>query len=185
VNIFRVGEGMEKTLSSRLLHEGKSFSFKTDQVELPNGRMTTRDIVDHPGAVAIVPVLDGSRIVMVKQFRYAVGKELFEIPAGTLERGEEPDACAARELREETGYKAKSIVRLLSCYMAPGYSNEVIHLYVATGLEKGEKETEEDEEIAVEAVGFDETLKMIEENEIEDAKTIVGVLSYLTRGGNP
>jgi ADP-ribose pyrophosphatase len=182
VNIFRVGEGMEKTLNSRLLHEGKSFSFKTDQVELPNGRMTTRDIVDHPGAVAIVPVLDGSRIVLVKQFRYAVGKELFEIPACTLERGEEPDACAARELREETGYKAKSMKRLLSCYMAPGYSNEVIHLYVATGLEKGEKETEEDEEIAVEAVGFDETLRMIEENEIEDAKTIVGVLSYLTRG---
>jgi len=176
---------MEKTLSSRLLHEGKSFSFKTDQVELPNGRMTTRDVVDHPGAVAIVPVLDDSRIILVKQFRYAAGKELFEIPAGTLERGEEPDACAARELREETGYKAESIVRLLSCYMAPGYSNEVIHLYVATGLEKGEKETEEDEEIAVEAVGFDETLKMIEENEIEDAKTIVGVLSYLTRGGNP
>ncbi|MCJ7572948.1 NUDIX hydrolase, partial [Candidatus Bathyarchaeota archaeon] len=80
---------MEKTLNSRLLHEGKSFSFKTDQVELPNGMITTRDVVDHPGAVAIVPVLDGSRIVLVKQFRYAVGKELFEIPAGTLERGEE------------------------------------------------------------------------------------------------
>jgi len=99
-----------------------------------------------------------------------------------LERGEEPDACAAKELREETGYKAESMERLLSCYMAPGYSNEVIHLYVATGLEKGEKEMEEDEEIAVEAVGFDEALRMIEENEIEDAKTIVGVLSYLTRG---
>ena len=99
-----------------------------------------------------------------------------------LERGEEPDACAAKELREETGYKAESMERLLSCYMAPGYSNEVIHLYVATGLEKGKKEMEEDEEIAVEAVGFDETLRMIEENEIEDAKTIVGVLSYLTRG---
>jgi len=171
---------MEKTLSSRLLHEGRSFSFKTDKVELPNGRMTTRDVVDHPGAVAIVPVLNGSRIILVRQFRYAACRELLEIPAGTLEKGEEPDACAARELREETGYKAESMVRLLSCYMAPGYSNEVIHLYVATGLEKGEKETEEDEEIAVEAVGFDEALRMIEENEIEDAKTIVGVLSYLT-----
>ena len=176
---------MEKTLSSRLLHEGKSFSFKTDQVELPNGRTTTRDIVDHPGAVAIVPLLDDSKIVLIRQFRYAAGKELLEIPAGTLEKGEKPDDCAVRELKEETGYEANSMRRLLSCYMAPGYSNEVIHLYVATGLEKGEKETEEDEEIAVEAVGFDETLRMIEENEIEDAKTIVGVLSYLTRGGNP
>jgi ADP-ribose pyrophosphatase len=173
---------MEKTLSSRLLHEGKSFSFKTDHVELPNGRTTTRDIVDHPGAVAIVPLLDDSKIVLIRQFRYAAGKELLEIPAGTLERGEKPDACAVRELKEETGYKANSMRRLLSCYMAPGYSNEVIHLYVATGLKKGEKETEEDEEIAVEAVGFDEALRMIEENKIEDAKTIVGVLSCLTRG---
>jgi len=173
---------MEKTLSSRLLHEGRSFSFKTDQVELPNGRTTTRDIVDHPGAVAIVPLLDDSKIVLIRQFRYAAGRELLEIPAGTLEKGEKPDACAVRELKEETGYEANSMRRLLSCYMAPGYSNEVIHLYVATGLKKGEKETEEDEEIAVEAVGFDEALRMIEENKIEDAKTIVGVLSCLTRG---
>ena len=173
---------MEKTLSSRLLHEGRSFSFKTDQVELPNGRTTTRDIVDHPGAVAIVPLLDDSKIVLIRQFRYAAGKELLEIPAGTLEKGEKPDDCAVRELKEETGYEANSMRRLLSCYMAPGYSNEVIHLYVATGLKKGEKEMEEDEEIAVEAVGFDEALRMIEENNIEDAKTIVGVLSCLTRG---
>jgi ADP-ribose pyrophosphatase len=173
---------MEKTLSSRLLHEGRSFSFKTDQVELPNGRTTTRDIVDHPGAVAIVPLLDDSKIVLIRQFRYAAGKELLEIPAGTLEKGEKPDDCAVRELKEETGYEANSMRRLLSCYMAPGYSNEVIHLYVATGLKKGEKETEEDEEIAVEAIGFDEALRMIEENNIEDAKTIVGVLSCLTRG---
>jgi ADP-ribose pyrophosphatase len=176
---------MERTLSSRLLHEGKSFSFKTDQVELPNGRTTTRDVVDHPGAVAIVPVLDDSRLVLVRQFRYAAGRELLEIPAGTLERGEKPDDCASRELREETGYEADSMRRLLSCFTAPGYSNEVIHLYVATGLRRGEMETEEDEEIEVEEVGLDEALRMIEENRIEDAKTIVGVLSYLTRRRSP
>jgi ADP-ribose pyrophosphatase len=176
---------MERTLSSRLLHEGKSFSFKTDHVELPNGRRTTRDVVDHPGAVAIVPVLDDSRLVLVRQFRYAAGRELLEIPAGTLEKGEKPDECAARELREETGYEADSMRRLLSFFTAPGYSNEVIHLYVATGLRRGEIETEEDEEIEVEEVGLDEALRMIEENRIEDAKTIVGVLIYLTRRRSP
>ena len=173
---------MERTISSRPLYRGKRIAFRTDEVELPGGRRTARDIVDHPGAVAIVPVIDDGSIILVKQYRYAAGKELLEIPAGTLEEGEAPDTCARRELKEETGYTAGSMKRIISFYTAPGYSSEVIHVYVATQLRAGEQGLEEDERIAVETYGIDELLKMIEENEIEDGKTVAGVLSYLTRG---
>lgn len=172
---------MEKTINSKLLQKGKHFSFKTDQVQLLNGKTVTRDIVDHPGAVAIVPILDDGRILLVKQFRYATGKELLEIPAGTLEEGEASDTCARRELREETGYTAGSMKKVISLYVAPGYSNELIHIFFATTLKQGEKSTEEDEDIATEAYGCDELLDMIEKNTIEDAKTVAGILSYLTR----
>jgi len=171
---------MEETLSSRTLHVGKSFSFKSDQARLPSGMVVTRDIVDHPGAVAVVAV-DDSEIVMVRQYRYAACRELLEIPAGTLEPGEDPDACAVRELREETGYAARTWQRLLSCYMAPGYSSEVIHLYAAEGLEALGSSPEEDESITVERVTFNSALKMIEDNTIMDSKTITGILVYLTR----
>jgi len=172
---------MEKTINSKLLKKGKHFSFKTDEVQLPKGVTVTRDIVDHPGAVAIVPILDDGRILLVKQFRYATGKELLEIPAGTLEEGEAPDTCARRELREETGYTAGSMRKVISLYVAPGYSNELIHVFFATTLKQGEKNTEEDEDIITEAYGCDELLDMIEKNKIEDVKTVAGVLSYLTR----
>ncbi len=173
---------MEKTITSKLVHAGKKYSFKTDEVQLPNGKTTTRDIVDHPGAVAIVPILDDGRILLVKQYRYSAGKDILEIPAGTLEKGEAPDTCARRELSEETGYTAGSMKKILTMYMAPGYSNEVIYLYFATQLKQGEKHTEDDEDITVEAYGADEILEMMEKNTIEDAKTIAGVLSFLTRG---
>ena len=157
---------VEETIESKTLHRGRNFSFKTDRVRLSNGRETVRDVVDHPGAVAIVPV---------------DGDELLEIPAGTLEPGEDPYGCAVRELQEETGYAASAWSRLLSCYMAPGYSSEVIHFYVAEGLSQVGMNPEEDESITVERHSFDEVVKMIEDNEIMDSKTITGVLSYLTR----
>jgi ADP-ribose pyrophosphatase len=172
---------MEKTINSKLLHAGKHFSFRSDEVQLPSGKTVTRDVVDHPGAVAILPILDDGRILLVKQYRYATRKELLEIPAGTLEPGEAPDTCARRELREETGYTAGSMRRILSLYVAPGYSNEIIHIYFASQLRQGEKVMEEDEDIITEAYGLDDLLDMIERNTIEDAKTVAGVLSYLTR----
>jgi len=171
---------VEETIESRTLHRGRNFSFKTDRVRLSNGRETVRDVVDHPGAVAIVPV-DGNELVLVRQYRYAAGRELLEIPAGTLELGEDPYGCAVRELQEETGYAASAWSRLLSCYMAPGYSSEVIHFYVAEGLSQVGMQQEEDESITVERHGFDDVVKMIENNIIQDSKTITGVLSYLTR----
>jgi ADP-ribose pyrophosphatase len=169
---------LERTIRSELLHEGRHFSFLRDEVELPNGYRTYRDTVRHPGAVAIVPVLPDGKVVMVRQYRYAANKELLEIPAGTLEPGEPPLDCALRELKEETGYAAETFKPLLSCYMAPGYSSEVIHFFVARGLMEAVGEPEPDEEIAVERLELEEVLGMIAENVIEDAKTIVGVLSF-------
>jgi len=174
---------MEKKLSSRLLHEGRNFDFLVDEVELPNGHVTQRDIVHHPGAVAIVPILGDGRVALIRQFRYATGKTLLEIPAGTLEQGEPPLECAARELREETGYEAKALEPLLSCFMAPGYSDEVIHFFVARGLKAVGDDPEIDEEITLELHGLEEVRRMIEENIIEDAKTIVGILSLTTQRG--
>jgi ADP-ribose pyrophosphatase len=171
---------MEETVSSKLLHQGKNFSFKTDVVRLANGKETVRDIVDHPGAVAIVAVDDGS-MILVRQFRYSADSELLEIPAGTLEVDEDPYACAVRELREETGYAAKNWTKLLSAYMAPGYSNEIIHFYVAEGLTMLGSDPEDDESISVEKYSLNEVTDLIESNEIRDAKTITGVLAYLTR----
>lgn len=168
---------MEKTLSSRLLHEGKNFDFLVDEVELPNGHVTQRDIVRHPGAVAIVPLLGDGRVALIRQYRYAAGKNLLEIPAGTLEQGEPPLECAARELREETGYEAQELEPLLSCFMAPGYSDEVIHFFVARGLSVVGDDPEDDEEITLESYSLEEVRRMIVDNVIEDSKTIVGILS--------
>ena len=168
---------MEKTLKSKLLHEGRHFSFHRDEVELPSGHRTQRNVVRHPGAVAIVPVLPDGRVVMVRQYRYAAGKELLEIPAGTLEPDEPPLECARRELIEETGYEAGEMEILLSCYMAPGYSSEVIHLYLAGGLREVGGESEPDEEIAVEKLDLGTARELINTNVIEDAKTIIGILS--------
>lgn len=174
---------MERKVSSRLLHEGKHFSFLQDEVELPSGLRTLRDIVRHPGAVAIVPVLPDGRIVLVRQYRYAVGKSLLEIPAGTLEEWEDTVECARRELREETGYEAAEMTAILSCYMAPGYSDEVIHFFEARGLRSVGMSPEEDEGIEVEVSELGEIVRMIEENIIEDAKTIIGIQCLREKGG--
>ncbi len=170
---------MEETVSSKLLHQGKNFSFKTDVVRLANGKETVRDVVDHPGAVAIVAIDDGE-MILIRQYRYSTRSEILEIPAGTLEVDEDPYACAVRELQEETGYAASNWSKLLSAYVAPGYSNEIIHIYVAEGLTAVGSSPEEDESIKVEKYPFEKVLEMIETNEIKDAKTITGVLAYLT-----
>jgi ADP-ribose pyrophosphatase len=169
---------MEKTISSKLIHEGRNFSFLQDEVELPSGRRTYRNIIMHPGAVAIVPVLPDGRIVLVRQYRYAAGKTLLEIPAGTLEPGEVIEDCVRRELREETGYEAGEVKRVLSCFMAPGYSSEVIHFYVARGLREVGSAPEPDEDISVEVLEETKVLELIQANVIEDAKTVVGILTF-------
>lgn len=165
----------EELVSSSNLHVGRIFNLRRDVVKLPNGKLGEREVVEHPGAVAVVPIVE-DRIVLVRQFRHAVGKVLCEVPTGTLRRGESPDACAARELEEETGYVAGSLRKLFHCCLAPGYSSEVINVYRATGLRRTRPATDSDEFIEVLTVTREEALRMVLSNEIEDAKTICGIL---------
>ena len=171
---------MEETISSTLIQKGRNFSFYHDIVRLPNGRESDRNIVKHPGAVGIIAVQE-DEIVLIKQYRYATGKFLLEIPAGTLEEDEDPFQCAVRELQEETGYAASAWNRLYQCYMVPGYSDEILYFYLAEQLTKVDASPEDDEDITVLRYSVNEILEKIESNEIEDAKTIIGVLRYLTR----
>ena len=170
---------MERKVNSKLLYKGRNFRFLTDRVKLPNGLLTTRDTVDHPGAVAIIPILSDGRIILVRQYRYAIERKLMEIPAGTIEKEEEPLDCAIRELREETGYEAGRIEKFMECFIAPGYSNELIQFYVATELKRLPARNAPDEEITIYKIGVKEATRMINENIIKDAKTIAGLLTYL------
>jgi ADP-ribose pyrophosphatase len=172
----------EKVVSSELIYRGRAVTLRRDVVELPNGRRSSREIIEHPGAVAIVAFLDDGRLLLIKQFRLATRGVIWEIPAGTLERGEQPEACATRELEEETGYHAGKVERLFEAYTTPGYSTELTRFFLATSLEKGEQRTEEDEIIREEPNAPGEALRMILSNEIRDAKTIAAV-AYLQASG--
>jgi ADP-ribose pyrophosphatase len=149
-----------------------------DRVRLPDGREATKEIVEHPGAVAIIPILDNGKLLVVKQYRAAARRRMTEIPAGTLEADEAPLACAKRELVEETGYAAGCLTRLFSCYLAPGYSSEKMHFFLARQLVRTKMRPAEDEFITVQAMKLDEALKAIERGKIQDAKTI-SALYYL------
>lgn len=177
---MRSGEGaFERTLESRLVYEGRLFSVKADMVEISWGKRTLREIVIHPGAVVIVPMLDEETVILVKQYRYAASKMLLELPAGTLEKGEGPDGCAARELEEETGFMAGSMKRLGALYLAPGYSTEVAYFYLATDLVMRDQKLEPDEKIRVIPLKLSKVLEMIRSGEIEDAKTVAGILMLM------
>jgi len=169
----------EKTLRSRRIYDGKVINLRVDTVKLPNGRVTIREVVEHPGAVAVVPFLKPDVILMIRQYRHPTGEVLLEIPAGTLKKGEKPEDCAIRELIEETGYKPSEMRKMLGCYLAPGYSSELIHLYEAKKLVQVKKKPEFDEKIQVMQVELEKALKMIETSEIKDAKTICGILLAL------
>jgi ADP-ribose pyrophosphatase len=146
---------------------------------MPDGRETRREVVEHHGAVAIVPRLDRDTILMIRQYRQAVGETLLEIPAGTLEEGESPDACAARELEEEIGYRAGGLRRMFSQYLAPGYSSEVLHAYFAEDLTPAQGHRDVDEVIEVVPVTTADIEPMILDGRIKDAKTIAALLVSL------
>ncbi|HID87413.1 MAG TPA: NUDIX hydrolase [Anaerolineae bacterium] len=178
----------EITLSSRRVYEGRIVHLRVDTVRLEDGHVTQREIVEHPGAVAIVALDDGGNVLLVRQFRQAAGEVLWEIPAGTRETGEDAETCARRELREETGHRASHMERLLRFYTSPGFCTEQIDLYLATGLSPASRDPEADEAIEVEAVPLTEALEMIRRGEIRDAKTIVGLLALeagLGRSASP
>ena len=145
---------------------------------LPNGRRTTFTIVEHPGAVAIVPVHADGDVVLLKQFRPSIGEELYEIPAGTIEKGEAPLATAKREIIEETGFKAKQWSKVGEFYSAPGFCTELMHLYVARGLSPASADGDADEILKPVRMSLDAALKLIRTGKIRDAKTIAGLLIY-------
>jgi len=165
----------ERLLNSQVIYQGRVFNIRKDMLEMSSGNKVIREVVEHPGAVAVVPILDDA-VIMVKQYRHATHKVLTEIPAGTLKKGEKPQECAKRELMEETGYQANRLQKILQCYLAPGYSSEVIHIYLATGLSQVEQGVDSDEFIKVYKVKMRRALDMIRKNEIQDAKTIAALL---------
>ena len=167
---------IEKFVKSEVVFEGNLLTVRRDTVELPNGKHATRELIQHPGAVAVVPIRNDGKILLVRQFRYPVDQLTLEIPAGKLDLGEEPEACAKRELEEETGYKAKKLRLLSSILTTPGFTNEVIHLYVAEDLVFAEQCPDEDEFIDVEVFTKEEIRKMIENGTICDAKSLLGLL---------
>lgn len=171
---------MEKLVESNHVLVGKNFTFKRDTVELPNGRFTVREVVQHPGAVGILAISDLKEVILVEQFRYATGKKLLEIPAGTIEENESIEACVLRELEEETGYRAKRISKIVSCYTSPGYSSELLHIYLAEDLIETTSRTEEDEFSEVVKMDLDNALELVKSNRIIDAKTLLALLHYVS-----
>jgi ADP-ribose pyrophosphatase len=168
-------------IKSTRVYTGRVISLDVDQVRFPDGTIGELEIIRHPGASAIVPFLSdpaGSdpQVLLLKQYRYATGGTLYEIPAGRLDPGELPEACAHRELREETGCTAESIVPLASMFTTPGFTDERIHLFLATGLTRGETHREADEFMELETVALSRALLMIKRGEIQDAKTALGLL---------
>ncbi|MNW45367.1 ADP-ribose pyrophosphatase [compost metagenome] len=164
----------EKTVSTEHIFAGKVISLQVDTVELPDGSTGKREIVKHPGAVAVVAIRDG-RLLLVDQFRQAMGRCELEIPAGKLEKGEDPMEAARRELQEETGYTCGKITHLHSFYTSPGFADEIIHLYLAEELTAGEMALDDDEFIEVYEATLEETQRYISEGRIADAKTILAV----------
>ena len=171
----------EETLSTRRLYEGAVVKLRVDRVRMSKGPEVLREVVEHNGAVTLVAVDTEGRVLLVRQHRHATGRSLLELPAGTLEQGEEPAACAARELEEETGFRAGRVERLGGFFMAPGYCTEYIHAYLATDLEPGSAGGDEDEDIEALALPLDEVFHLIETGELEDAKSLAALLLYLRR----
>lgn len=165
----------EKTMKSDKIYEGKILNLRVETVELPDKKYSKREIVEHPGGVAVIPITEDGSIILVKQYRKAVEKFLLEIPAGKLEINEEPRVTAIRELKEETGYSTDNMEYLMEFYTSPGFTNEKIYLFLATDLVEGEASPDSGEFIEIEKYDIDLLIKMIERGEITDSKTIIGI----------
>ncbi len=172
----RIDELRETTVSSTRVFDGRVIRLRVDDVELPDGRRSQREIVEHRGAVGAVPLTDDGQVLMVRQWRHAVGEAILEIPAGTREPSESAEACMRRELIEEVGHEAAEMRFLAEVYVSPGYSGESIHLFLATGLTPRTGQPDEDENIRVEPVALSEALAMCRDGRIRDGKTVVGLL---------
>ena len=173
-----------ETLHSETTFQGKVFDVRHDRVRLPDGQITTLDIIAHPPAVVMVPVDDEDNIWFVSQYRHAVERVILELPAGVMEPGEEPELCAMRELREEIGMSANQIQKIGEFFIAPGYSSEYLHIFLATGLKPDPLPGDEDEFISIERIPTEIAFSMIEDGKLLDAKSLASLLlaqSYLGR----
>lgn len=162
-----------------VVYKGKKFNVHKFLTTLPDGRKAIGEVVDYPGAAAILPLLPNNMVLLLKQYRVPIGKWIIEIPAGTLKPGEKPLECAQRELEEETGFKAKTWIKMLEIYTSPGYSNEVLHIFLAKELEEGVKKTENTEVIENTYFTLDKAIALIKRGIIKDAKTIIAIFYYV------
>ncbi len=159
----------------RHIYKGRVVTLNVETVTLPNDHVTDLEVVRHPGAAAVVPLKDDGTVVLIRQFRHAAGGFIYEIPAGKLNPGEDPRDCATRELEEEIGYKPGRLDRLSSIFTAPGFTDEVIHVYLGTGLTKGRQRLDHDEVLEICEMPLDRAVGLIHDGTIRDAKTIVGL----------
>jgi ADP-ribose pyrophosphatase len=171
----------EKTLSSKLIYEGRAVRLRVDTVRIPGGRETTREIVEHGDCVAIIALDDKENVLLVSQFRKSVEKELLEVPAGGIEPGEKLEECVRREMREETGFLPKKVERLGGFYSSPGYCTEYLHLFLATDLVPSPLQAEDSESIRLVRVSLSEVPGLINSASICDAKSIAALLLFLER----
>lgn len=169
----------DEVLRSERPFTGKLVNVRVDTVRLADGRERQREIVEHPGAVGVLARLPDRSIVLVRQYRHAVGRTLLEIPAGTREPDESAEECAIRELAEETGYRADAVRELIRFYVSPGWADEELIIYLAEGVQDGNARPEDDEDLEVVPVRPEEVLGLIQRGEIADSKTIVALLAYL------
>jgi ADP-ribose pyrophosphatase len=167
-----------KILKSETVYKGRVFGIRRDQVIEPSGVRTTREVITHPGSVVVLPVLDDGRIVLIRQYRHAARQYLWELVAGRIDNGESPKKGAARELIEETGYRAKRFKVFLDVFPTPGFLEERMYILLAEGLTAGEAQPEEDEKIEARSYTRKELEKMMKEGRICDAKTVAGLLYY-------
>ena len=168
-----------KILSSRTIYAGPVFGIRRDEVIEPSGVRTTREVITHPGSVVVLPVLADGRILMIRQYRHATRQYLWELVAGRIDAGESPRQAAARELIEETGYRAKRFKIFLDIFPTPGFLEERMFILLAEGLTAGEAEPEEDEKIISRAYNSKQLEEMIRTGKLRDAKSIAGILYYL------
>jgi ADP-ribose pyrophosphatase len=173
---------MENTISTQRVYEGQAVKLRVDTVRKPNGKITTREIVEHADAIAVVVLDSKDRVILVRQYRKAVGKTLLEIPAGGVDPGEQPINTVRRELQEEIGYLPNKIDKLGGFYSAPGYCTEFLHLYVATYLIPSQLEAEDTEDIEVVRVPLAKVPELIASGEIADAKSVAGLLRVMRLG---
>jgi len=174
----------QRIVASRQVFAGRIVKLRVDTLAMANGRTVEREVVEHRGAVAMVVLDDQEHVLLVRQYRPAVGAELLEIPAGTIEADEPSDGCARRELAEELGLAAANWTRLAQCYSSPGFCTELMYLYLAEGLTPAHGQQDEDEHITVERVPLADAPSLVSAGDIRDAKSIAGLMLVLQRRSN-